>query len=302
MDYLIETNQLTKKFRNHKAVDSVSIHIKKGEIYGFIGRNGAGKTTCMKMLCGLSEPDSGEIKLFGEGETGRYFSRIGSLIEAPGLYPNMNAYENLKMKCICMGIRKEGYIEELIGLVGLTDAGKKHVKKYSLGMKQRLGIAMALAGEPDILILDEPINGLDPQGIIEVRETLLRLNKEKNITIMISSHILEEVSKIADTYGIINNGRLVEEISSEELMEKCTNYIEIKSENIDRITTSLEELNIRKFKVIDKNTLYVYEWLDRVPMLNSRLAKMDCEISSIQLVAEELENYFVKVTGGKENE
>ena len=193
MEYLLTTNGLTKQYGRHKAVNAVNLHIRQGDIYGLIGRNGAGKTTILKMLSGLAAPTEGEFSLFGK--TGRdsyeYMSRVGTLIEEPGIYPNMSAAEHLRLKCLAVGVRKKGPVDELLRTVGLADVGKKKVKKFSLGMKQRLGIALALAGNPDLVILDEPINGLDPQGIAEIRETLLRLNKEKNITFIISSHILE---------------------------------------------------------------------------------------------------------------
>ena len=236
MEYAVETNCLTKKFHHHVAVSQINMHVKRGEIYGFIGRNGAGKTTCMKMLCGLSTQTDGEIRLFGKqgAETKAYMERIGNLIENPGLYPNMTGYENLKCKCIAMGIYKKGYIEEILKQVGLENDRKKKVKNYSLGMKQRLGIGMALVGEPDLLILDEPINGLDPQGIAEIRDTLKRLNQKKGITILISSHILEELYKVADTFGIINQGELILELSKEELEKRCSDYIEIQTEDAQR--------------------------------------------------------------------
>lgn len=203
MEYLLTTNAVTKQYGKQKAVNAVNIHIPQGAIYGLIGRNGAGKTTLLRMISGLAAPTEGDISLFGM--TGREMndsmSRIGSLIETPGTYPNLSAFDNLKLKCLAMGIRKKNAIPELLETVGLRNAGKKKVKNFSLGMKQRLGIALALVGNPDLVILDEPINGLDPQGIAEVRETIFRLNKEKRITFMISSHILEELSKIATDYG-----------------------------------------------------------------------------------------------------
>ena len=216
-EMLLETRNLTKQYGHHKAVDSVNMHIKKGAIYGFIGRNGAGKTTCLKMISGLSKPTCGEIEMFGyKGkDLQKVRSRIGCLIEAPGLYGNMTAYENLNIKCKLFGIKKKSYIEEILRIIGLEDVGKKKTKHFSLGMKQRLGIGLALVGEPDLLVLDEPINGLDPQGIAEIRDTIQRLQKEKNMTICISSHILEELSKIATDYGIIHNGSLLQEITRE---------------------------------------------------------------------------------------
>ena len=224
MEYVLSTKNLCKQYSKHLAVDNVSLHIKRGEIYGFIGRNGAGKTTFMKMVCGLAMPTSGEIELFDAkgSDVNMHRARVGNLIEAPGIFPNMNGINNIKCKCYALGIYKKGYAEHLLETVGLKDAGRKKVKKYSLGMKQRLGIAMALVGGPDLLILDEPINGLDPQGIAEVRDMILKLRSERNMTIMISSHILEELYKIADTFGIINNGKLVQELSREELSAKCS--------------------------------------------------------------------------------
>ena len=226
MDYVIETRELTKRYGQHAAADAVSLHVKRGEIYGFIGRNGAGKTTCMKMICGLTTPTSGGIRLFGksEQESGPLRSRIGSLIEEPGLYYEMTAYENLKCRCLMTGIDEKGYIDSLLELVGLSYARNRKAKAFSLGMRQRLGIALALTGNPEILVLDEPINGLDPQGIAEMRQLFVRLKEEKHLAIMISSHILEELAKLADTFGIIHDGRLLQEISREQLMEECSSY------------------------------------------------------------------------------
>ena len=205
-ELLLQTRNLTKQYGRHRAVDDVNMHIKKGAIYGFIGRNGAGKTTCLKMISGLSTPSYGEIKMFGykRKDLQKVRSRVGCLIEAPGLYGNMSAYDNLNIKCKLTGIKKKGYIDELLNTVGLDTVGEKKTKHYSLGMKQRLGIALALVGEPDLLILDEPINGLDPQGIVEVRETIQKLAKERGMTICISSHILEELSKLATDFGIFS--------------------------------------------------------------------------------------------------
>ncbi len=304
MDYLLTTNCLTKQFKGHKAVDNVNIHVKQGEIYGFIGRNGAGKTTTLKMICGLSAPTSGEITLFDyKGkQVMEVINRVGSLIEAPGLYPGMSAYENLKLKCLCAGINKKGYIEDILKTVGLSDVGKKTTKNYSLGMKQRLGIALALVGEPDILVLDEPINGLDPQGIAEVRDTLLKLNKERNITIIISSHILEELSKIATTYGIIDNGVLLEELTKEQLANKCREHIEIVLEHPESACTVLDSMNIKDYKVIDKNTIHIFERLDDVANINFALAEKKIMVNSIKVANEAIEDYFIKLTGGAVND
>ncbi|MBD5135573.1 MAG: ATP-binding cassette domain-containing protein [Lachnospiraceae bacterium] len=305
MENVISTTLLTKKYHDYAAVNKVSLHVRKGEIYGFIGKNGAGKTTFMKMICGLASPTDGEIELFGKNgsQLAEIRERIGNLIEIPGLYPGMTAYQNLNCKCIAMGIHKKGYIQEILELVGLKDVGKKKVKNFSLGMKQRLGIAMAITGEPDLLILDEPINGLDPQGIMEVRETIKRLNREKNMTIMISSHILEELYRLADTFGIIDKGSLIQEVTKEELEEKCSDYIKIKSGETERVCTVLESMDISEYKIIDKNTIYVYEKLDMISVINMELCKKECRIESIHVVKENLENYFINITtGGQKND
>lgn len=298
MEYAVSTNCLTKKYKQHTAVNQINLHVKRGEIYGFIGRNGAGKTTCMKMICGLSAPTSGEISLFGrQGTEAKEFrSRIGNLIENPGLYPNMSAYENLKCKCLALGIHKRGYIEDILSQVGLQEAGKKKVKNFSLGMKQRLGIGMALLGEPDLLVLDEPINGLDPQGIAEVRETLENLTRKKGMTIMISSHILEELHKVADTFGIIHNGELVQELSKEELERKCSDYIEIQVENPAYVCTVLENMGLKNYKVTDAGIIQIYEKLDQSGRINAELAKSGCIVNSIQVTREKLENYYLELT------
>ena len=303
MDYLLSTNCLTKQFKEHKAVNEVSLHLKQGDIYGFIGRNGAGKTTFLKMISGLSEPTSGEITLFNyKGkEIRNVLSRIGTLIEAPGIYPSLNAYENLKLKCICAGIKKQGYIEDLLKIVGLSDVGKKKAGDFSLGMKQRLGIAMALVGEPDLLVLDEPINGLDPQGIVEVRDTILRLNKEKNITIIISSHILEELSKLATMYGIIDDGVLIRELSKEDLLKQCREHIEIVLEHPESACTVLDGMGITDYKVIDKQTIHVFEQLDKSADINFALAEKKIMVNSIRVENEALEDYFIGLTGGAKN-
>lgn len=299
-ELLLSTSALTKQFGRHKAVDQVSMHIKRGAIYGFIGRNGAGKTTTLRMIGGLASPTAGEIEMFGcrGRELKQIRSRVGCLIEGPGLYGNMTARDNMKMKCLLLGVQKKGYIEELLEVVGLKDVGKKHVKRYSLGMKQRLGIAMALIGEPDLLVLDEPINGLDPQGIAEVRETILRLNKERNITILISSHILEELSKIATDYGIIHQGTLLQEITDEELRERCSERLEITLSSPELAIPVLDRLGIRRYQVMDKEHIYVFERLDESARLNMEFAKAGIPVKGLVVTNEELETYFLNLTGG----
>lgn len=303
MEYLLSTSRLTKQYKTQKAVDDISLHVKRGDIYGFIGRNGAGKTTFMRLISGLASPTSGDFSLFGfsGNDLSKVLSRIGTLIESPGLYPNITAYDNLKLKCICSGIKKANYIEGLLELVGLSDVGNKKVKNFSLGMKQRLGIAVALIGEPDLLVLDEPINGLDPQGIVEVRNLLLKLNKEKNITIIISSHILEELTKIATNYGIIHEGKLIQELTKDELMAKCCERIEIKLPNPEQACVILDKMNITDYKVVDKNTIHIFERLDESSEINMELSKNNLKITSIGITSEALEDYFLNLTGGANN-
>ena len=299
-ELLLQTRNLTKQYGRHRAVDDVNMHIKKGAIYGFIGRNGAGKTTCLKMISGLSTPSYGEIEMFGyKGkDLQKVRSRVGCLIEAPGLYGNMSAYDNLNIKCKLTGIKKKGYIEELLKTVGLDTVGEKKTKHYSLGMKQRLGIALALVGEPDLLILDEPINGLDPQGIVEVRETIQKLAKERGMTICISSHILEELSKIATDYGIIHNGCLVQELTREELMKKCSERIELTLDNPKQAIPVLDDMGFSSYQVIDKEYIHIFERLGESASLNMELAKAGIPVKGISITSEELENYFLRLTGG----
>ena len=299
-ELLLQTRNLTKQYGRHRAVDDVNMHIKKGAIYGFIGRNGAGKTTCLKMISGLSTPSYGEIEMFGyKGkDLQKVRSRVGCLIEAPGLYGNMSAYDNLNIKCKLTGIKKKGYIEELLKTVGLDTVGEKKTKHYSLGMKQRLGIALALVGEPDLLILDEPINGLDPQGIVEVRETIQKLAKERGMTICISSHILEELSKLATDYGIIHNGCLVQELTREELMKKCSERIELTLDNPKQAIPVLDDMGFNSYQVIDKEHIHIFERLGESASLHMELAKAGIPVKGISITSEELENYFLRLTGG----
>ena len=302
-ELLLQTRALTKQYGRHRAVDQVSMHIKKGAIYGFIGRNGAGKTTTLRMISGLASPTAGEIELFGcrGRELSRIRSRVGCLIEGPGLYGSMSARDNLKMKSMLLGVYKRGYEEELLDIVGLGGVGKKPVKGYSLGMKQRLGIALALVGEPDLLVLDEPINGLDPQGIAEVRDTVLKLNRERNMTILISSHILEELSKIATDYGIIHNGTLLQELTNEELMEKCSERLEVTLDDPERAVPVMDRLGIKRYQVADREHIYIFERLEESAALNMAFAKAGIPVRGISVTNEELETYFLKLTGGGAN-
>ena len=297
-DYLLVTKDLTKVYKETVAVQSVNIHIKKGSIYGLIGKNGAGKTTIMKMIAGLARPTSGSFEYTGfKGSEKEAFSRIGALIESPAIEPNLTAFDNIKIKCLAFGIGDKKYITDLIELVGLSGSGKKKAGKFSLGQKQRLGIALALVGDPDFLILDEPINGLDPQGIAEVREMLSRLNEERGITILISSHILEELSKLATDYAIIDYGRIVEESTNKELKEKCRDKIVIKTEKVSTAIPIIESLGFNDYSVVNDKTIHVFDRLSDITVLNMELAQAQIHVESIGIESSDLEEYFLKVTG-----
>ncbi len=303
MEYILKTNLLTKQFKKQKAVDSISIQIERGAIYGLIGRNGAGKTTFLRMISGLAKPTSGEMELMGlssvDGKINTSFERVGCLIEQPGIYKNMNAFENLKLKAMCCGVYSKDYINQKLALVGLDYVGKKAVGNFSLGMKQRLGIAMAMIGEPDLLVLDEPINGLDPQGIIEVRDIIHKINHEQNVTIVISSHILEELSKIATHYGIINNGKLLEQLSRDELMDKCAERLEIVTDSPEQACVVLDEIGGISYKVVDKQTVYVLNRIEDSALINANLSKAEIPVQSIGRKNESLEDYFIDLINKK---
>lgn len=303
MEYILSTSGLTKQYGKNKAVNNVNIHIKQGDIYGLIGRNGAGKTTILKMISGLAAPSEGEFSIFGKSgkNATKVMNRIGTLIESPGIYRNLSAAQNLEIKCIAMGVRKKGVVEELLKTVGLENVGKKKVGKFSLGMKQRLGIALALVGDTDLVVLDEPINGLDPQGIAEVRETIERLNKEKGITFIISSHILEELSKIATNYGIIHNGELLQELAKEELISKCMERIELVTNDTQKAAVVLENMGITEYKIIDKTTIRIYERLNEVSEIAMKLCENGIRFKGISVKNEALEDYFLNITGGAKN-
>ena len=241
MDYMIQTNSLTKTYGNKKVVNQVSICVGRGDIYGLIGKNGAGKTTLIKMLLGLTSPSAGQISLLGEADPNVARRRIGSLVEAPALYKNETAYENMKRFGILSGATDEE-IRQLLAFVGLADTGKKKAGAFSLGMKQRLGIAIALLGKPELLILDEPINGLDPEGIKEVRDLILALNAQ-GVSFIISSHLLDELGKIATKYGVLANGVLVEELTAQELTENCRGSLKVVTDNGEQAAAILQNWN-----------------------------------------------------------
>lgn len=295
---VVEINNLCKTYKDTKAVAHVNMTIKKGDIYGFIGRNGAGKSTTLKMIVGLIFPTSGQIKLFGESRNKFTDRRIGSLIENPGLYPNLSAYDNMELKAIALGLKDKEKIIELLNLVKLDYKSKKIVKKFSLGMKQRLAIALALLGNPDFLILDEPINGLDPEGIRQIREVIQYLNENKKMTIIISSHILGELSKIATRYGIIRDGQMIEEISAKELDQKCRDYLLLKVEQVEKAIPLLEnDLGIYDYIVHENNEIRIYDNIES-SKINLVLTKHNIKINQIYYQKQDLESYFLEKIGG----
>lgn len=299
---VLKTYNITKKYGEQLAVDNVNMTIKKGDIYGFIGQNGAGKTTLIRLITGLIHKSSGEIELLGvneENELNKARTMVGSLIESPSLYTNMTARENLEVSRLVRNIPGKKCIDEVLELVGLKDVEKKKVKNFSLGMRQRLGIANALMGNPKLLILDEPINGLDPMGIVEIRELLKKINKEKDMTILISSHILSELSELATTYGIISNGKLIEEITAKQLSEKCRQYIDLKVDDTARAVILLErELGISDYEVLEDSNIKVFSNLDNVGEVNSLLSRSGIIVESISVKGENLEEYFMNKVGG----
>ncbi len=300
MKYVLETKELTKTYRKIPVVNKVNLHVCQGDIYGLIGKNGAGKTTLMKMVCGLTAPSFGEYELFESHDVDEERKRIGCMIEQPALYPDMTARDNLIYYNKLMGIRNNSNIDEILELVGLTEAQKKKTKQFSLGMKQRLSIAIALLGYPDLLILDEPINGLDPTGIKEIRELILRLNKEQNITIIISSHILGELSKVATRYGVIENGNLVKEFTNEELEQCCKTCIQIEVDNTKKATYVLDEIiHSKDYKVVDDKTIYVYDHLEEKRNINEQLVLNGVAVEKMNLAGQDLEMYFMELMGGK---
>lgn len=274
--------------------------IPKGAIYGFVGKNGAGKTTLIRLICGLQQPTSGEYTLYGrknkEKEIAKSRRRMGAVVETPSVYLDMTAEDNLRQQYRILGLPSFDGIADILKLVGLEDAGKKKVRHFSLGMRQRMGIAIALAGEPDFLVLDEPVNGLDPQGIIEVRELILKLNREKQITVLISSHILGELSKLATHYGFIDSGRMVREMSAEELEAACRKCVHMEVSDTKVLSRVLDKMSV-DYRILSDRTADVYAKVN-ISLLVSALAEEDCEIISMQERDESLESYYVSLVGG----
>ena len=295
MEYVIETRSLTKKFPKKIAVNHVDLHVEKGAIYGLIGKNGAGKTTAMKMLLGILEPTEGEIALFGSTDLSKGRKRIGSLIEAPGLYKGCTAWENMKRFAL-LSDGTDDEIRELLDLVGLGTVGKKKAGAFSLGMKQRLGIAIALLGKPEVLILDEPLNGLDPAGIKEVRDLIIKLNEERGVTFMISSHLLDELGKVATAYGIINDGELVDEVTAAELSERCRDGLHIAVDDIEKATSLLSQHGFTEYE-IKSGAILLHREMDRSADINALLVNGGISVSELSIHNNGFEEYFIQRLG-----
>lgn len=304
MEYVLKTNHLTKTIGGKDIVSDIELHVKKGEIYGFLGPNGAGKTSIMKMMTNLWKPTSGTIELFGETVTPKSYEilkRMGSIIEFPTFYEHMTGKENLQIHCEYMGFFDFSSIDKTLDLLDLIDAADKLVKSYSLGMKERLGIARAILCKPELLILDEPTNGLDPAGMKQVRDLLKRLSKEQGVTVIISSHILSEIESIADTVGIIHHGKMMKEVSMKDIEEMNQNYIEVAVSDIKKATHILiEQLNFSNFKIVDNDKVRIYDHDASTQVISKAFALNDVEIMAIGKNTETLEDYFLKLTGGAE--
>ena len=304
MEYVLTTNALCKHYKNFKALNGLSMHVPKGAIYGFVGKNGAGKTTLIRLICGLQPATGGEFTLYGvkgtDREIGKARRRMGAVVETPSLYLDMTARDNLRQQYRILELPSCEGMEELLNLVGLGDVGRKKVRHFSLGMRQRLGIAVALAGDPDFLVLDEPVNGLDPQGIIEIRELILKLNRERQITVLVSSHILGELSKIATCYGFIDRGVLVKEISAGELLRECRKCLCLTVSDTRALARVLDGMGM-EYTVLSDNRADIYGEPE-ITALVMALNEQGCRMISVKEREESLESYYMSIVGGGENE
>ena len=304
MEYVLTTNALCKHYKNFKALNGLSMHVPKGASYGFVGKNGAGKTTLIRLICGLQPATGGEFTLYGvkgtDREIGKARRRMGAVVETPSLYLDMTARDNLRQQYRILELPSCEGMEELLNLVGLGDVGRKKVRHFSLGMRQRLGIAVALAGDPDFLVLDEPVNGLDPQGIIEIRELILKLNRERQITVLVSSHILGELSKIATCYGFIDRGVLVKEISAGELWRECRKCLCLTVSDTRALARVLDGMGM-EYTVLSDNRADIYGEAE-ITALVMALNEQGCRMISAKEREESLESYYMSIVGGGENE
>jgi len=305
-EVILKTKNLTKKYNNVSVVNNVNLELKQGEIYGLVGKNGAGKTTLLRLITGQAFATEGELSLFdatSEEELNRGRKRIGSIIEVPSFYSYMTATQNLEYYRIQRGIPGKHCVGEVLEEVGLSSAGNKKYKTFSLGMKQRLGLALALMNKPDLLLLDEPINGLDPFGIVEIRNLLLKLNQEKNITILISSHILSELSNLVTYYGFIDNGKMVKQIAHEDLTKECNKYLELKVDKVETMTALLEtKLGCTSYKVTPDYSIHIYEYLDQPSKITELAVLGGVGLNSIIVKDINLESYFIQLVGGNSND
>ncbi len=302
MEYVLRTKDLTKIYSRKAAVNKVNLEIKKGDIYGFIGKNGAGKTTTIRMAVGLAKPTSGEIELFESKNLNKGRAKVGTVIEYPALYPYMSARQNLETQRLLLNVKDKSVTDEILEIVGLADVGRKKAKDFSLGMKQRLAIALSLIGDPEFLFLDEPINGLDPMGIKEIRDLILKLNKERGITIMISSHILGELVKMATCYGVINNGELVDQFDADDLKNRVKTRIRIKANDPDGVCQILQnEIGVQDCTLEDDGSVSVFDHLDDSGKINLALSEHDIIVEYINKEGGDYEDYFIKLMGGNKN-
>ena len=300
MEYAVTTSALGKQYGDFQALKGLTMHIPKGAIYGIVGKNGAGKTTLIRLLAGLQRPSSGEYMLYGVSHTSKEIAkvrrRMGAVVEEPSVYQDMTAADNLKQQYRILGLPSFEGIAELLALVGLSDTGKKKVKNFSLGMRQRLGIAIALAGDPDFLVLDEPANGLDPQGIVEIRELILKLNRERQITVLLSSHILDELSRLATHYGFIDKGRMVKEISAEELEAACRKCTRVEVTDTKALSRVLETMGM-EYEIRSEREADIFAKVN-VTKLVFALRAEGCDLLDITKREESLESYYINLVGG----
>lgn len=303
MDYILTTSGLSKHYGRYKALDGLTMHVPRGAIYGFVGKNGAGKTTLIRLICGLQEPTDGEYTLYGKRNTDKSVRnvrrRMGAVVETPSVYMDMTAEENLRQQYRILGLPSFDGIAELLKLVRLEDAGRKKAKHFSLGMRQRLGIAVALCGDPDFLALDEPINGLDPEGIIEIRELILKLNRERQITVLISSHILDELSRVATHYGFIDHGQLMKETSAAELERVCRKSSRMRVSDTGKLPAVLDRMGLEYSILSDREADIFGDF--QVTELTLALAEQDCKVLSIHEQDESLESFFMNLVGGEKH-
>jgi len=303
-EVILSTTNLTKKYNNVLAVRDVNLEIGQGEIYGLVGKNGAGKTTLLRMITGQAYATEGEIQLFdySAADLNQGRRRIGAIIETPSFYMNLSAAQNLEYYRIQRGIPGKHCVAEALEEVGLANVGNKKYRSFSLGMKQRLGLALALMNKPELLLLDEPINGLDPFGIVEIRNLLLKLNREKKITILISSHILTELSNLVTYYGFIEGGKLVKQVSAEELSRECNKYLELKVDKVEAMTALLEtKLNCSSYKVTPDYAIHIFDHLDQPNKISELAVKNGIGLLSMMVKEINLENYFIQLVGGEAN-